>query len=223
MPIPQTRDFAVKFGRQPDMGLEGLKAFPFIFTFVNSNNVDWQAQTGQFATLAAAEANLSTFAPRVEANSLRTINVMLDPDYNFKLLAIRYSVYTYDSRLQTIPWYVDTITTAGAGGLSEGMNPDENWIGNSLTNYVRVTLSYSGSGSIVQYGGNALNPVPNQYDVNGRLPLPLAVAQGYEAGFTPIRTPYLLPRQGCMVFDVKNDYSQPVFVAAAIYGMKIRM
>jgi hypothetical protein len=271
-----TRDFAVKFGRMPDHGLEGQKAFPFIYTFVNHNDDTWEATLTGIPSLA-------NIGPTIPAGATRQINVLLDPDYNYKLLSVKYTAYYWREAINLAnqyEWYEDDPTIDGvnvpvmaadlfnnAGGLpvapnvgdtwkaqatangwtinriyrwdgsvwidltsvapwqvSEGMDPGMDVIGTSLARYLRVTLSFQGSGSNVLYGGDYLNIVPNANVVNGRLPLPMEVLQGYDYGYMTTRTPYLLPRQGMMVFEVTNMHPRKALIAgAAIYGMKIRL
>jgi hypothetical protein len=201
-----TKDFAVKFGRHPDMGLEGQQAFPFIYTFVNHND-----DPGDPPTLAC-------IGPLVQAGKTITHNVLLDPDYNFKLLWIRYTTYLYSE--STASWYANVPTAPGA--VQDGMDPDMNWLGDPLLRYIKMTLSFQGSGSTVLYGG--LN---TQALVSGsgksRIPVPLDIMQGYDYGALAVRTPYLLPRQGHMVFEITNSSDYDLYVGAAIYGMKIRL
>jgi hypothetical protein len=207
------------------MGLEGQKAFPFIYTFVNHSDDPWvKSQMGL--------ANLNCLGPVVPAMAngipgAKTINVMLDPDYNFKLLDIRYSVYKYlgGQRGTNYYWYIAPATPAFLTNQADALENDNiAWKGEPLSNYIRITLSYAGSGnSAIQYGGPHMTPYTPAYDVNGRFPVPLETIQGYDYGVLTTRTPCLLPRQGCMVFDITNDSSYDVVVAAAIYGMKIRV
>jgi hypothetical protein len=204
--IQRTEDYAVKFGRDPSLGLEGQKAFPFIYTLVNHSDDEWVPG-------ASGLDNLKNIGPVIPANSTRQVNVLLDADYNFKLLAIRYSVYAYDSRLASFYWY-DAIQTL----ISAGMQDGDDWPGDTLWKYVGVTLSFQGSGSNILYGGPNVGALGGQ-----RLPLPLDVIQGFEYGFQTVRTPYLLPRQGIMVFEFTNKKAVDVVIAAAIYGMKIRI
>ncbi len=398
MPIPTTRDFSVKFGRQPDMGLEGQKAFPFIYTFVNQNDNQWVKQTS-FDNAAEAQANLQGLGPLVPhavavtemisgvsvtrwQPGYRNVNVLLDADYNYKLLSVRYTTYnwvadthyawyenqatidaqypyinvpTYDptaatppgpaagdtykalatangwtinniyrwsgaawvnvSNLSTSPyfnnypvfvnttalpnnptvgdtyqasatangWVINklyrwsgtawTNITANAGTvhegdvikatitangltinkvyqyisaawvdvdgdtfISDGLNPDMDNQATSLNRYIKMTLSLLGSGSTVLYGGKVPYPdeyrfnritggtVANDYRVNDNIPLPLDVLQGYDSGVLTMRTPYLLPRQGIMSFDIYNfHHTKDITVGAAIYGMKVRV
>lgn len=220
MPIPTTRDFGVKFGRGQDLGLEGQRAFPFIYTFVNHNDDPWRPGY-------SGATNLNCLGPVVPAQSTVTQNVILDQDYNFKLLAIKYSVYGNAYRTNPKHWYENTLTSQGAPlGYSYGLDPDENVFGTSLHRYISITLSVQGSGSATLYGGIDTGALGGQ-----RVPVPLECMQGYDYGFYRVRTPRLLPMQGTMVFEITNtraltidqQSNNALVVAALIYGMKVRV
>jgi len=214
MPIPTTRDFSVKFGRGHDLGLEGQKAFPFIYTFVNHNDDTWTAN--------AAPLSLANLGPTIPANSRKDINVRLDQDYNFKLLAIKYSVYwsSYEPPnggpgSTTFSWYENGPAATPVDGLDPGMM----LVGTPLTRYIAITLSVQGSGSQTIYGGVDPGPLKGY-----RVPVPLTCIEGYDYGFYTVRTPRLLPMQGIMAFEVTNSHPRKdLVVAAAIYGMKVRI
>ena len=197
-------DYGVRFGQMPDLGLEGQKAFPFIYTFVNHNDA------------ASNNADLTAFAPLVPANGSINVNVLLDPDYNFKLLTMKFSAYYLNGA--SYQWYD---TPAFALNYNEGN--DAAWEGTSLVNFIRMSVSVLGSGSNMLFGGQNTNAVPPSTAVNGKIPLPLTTAQGYDYGFYAVRRPYIMPRQAILSFDITNDYSHALYVAAAIYGMKVRV
>jgi hypothetical protein len=224
MAIPCNKDFSVQFGKSPDMGLEGMKAFPFIYTFINHNDNPWKPYLAD-CNLLSFQA-LSNITRTIPATGTKTINVILDPDYNFKLLGIRYSAYKYvppsppngTPGVSKFPWYTHSLTV-----VSDGIDTDMNKIGTPLIRYIRATVSFQGSGSTVLYGGQNIYSVPNAMTVNGKTPLPMEASQGHDYGHFRVRTPYLLPMQGTIVFEVTNDFEEDLAVAAAIYGMKIRI
>lgn len=203
---PTTRDYSVKFGRGQDMGTEEQKAFPFIYSLVNRNDDTW------LPVAAGVQPSLANIGPTVPANSRITHNVVLDPDYNFKMLSIKYTVYKW--LRPSYLWY-----TVSSGTISDGMDPGMDHQGTPLSHYVGITLSFQGSGSVFQYGGPDFGPLAG----GARLPLPLDVIQGYEYGYLRVRSPRLLPRQGHLVFEITNSFSSDIVIGAAIYGMKIRI
>jgi hypothetical protein len=140
---------------------------------------------------------------------------VLDPDYNFKMLSIKYTVYKWLRTSLRYLWYDATLASCGTDGMDPGMER----FGTPITHYVGITLSFQGSGSVFQYGGPDFGPLAG----GARLPLPLDDIQGYEYGYLRVRSPRLLPRQGHLVFEITNSFSSDIVIGAAIYGMKIRI
>lgn len=220
--MQKVSDYAIKFGRTPEMGLEPQKSFPFIYTFVNYSDCQWRPSSDPVIT--DPDTFLNNAYVKVPENGKATVNVLLDADYTFKLLNIKYSVVKFHSggEEQPIPVFtsVDPFSPA-----ADGMDQDENFIGVPFSSYLGITLSFQSSGSKVLYGGI------NSGALGGdRIPLAVGSSQGYAYGFQAIRTPYTLPRQAIMVFELTNSLpvsqtSLPnnLYVAAAIYGMKIRL
>jgi hypothetical protein len=241
-------DFSVKFGRDPSMGLEGQKAFPFIYSLINHNDDKfvpaplfdntsalpaspttgerWTAQTtangwvGNLiyqwngAAWVISPPSMGGCAVLVPANGMVSRYVVLDPDYNYKLLALKYSAYYWDPSGSTMYNYVDQTAL-----ISEGMDPDMDKVGNPVSHFISAALFVQGSGSQCLYGGPSLNPNNNLT----RLPIPLDVIEGYDYGFYTVRTPYLCPRQGILYLELTNTKAVDLYVAAAIYGMKVRL
>jgi hypothetical protein len=194
------------------MGLEEQKAFPFIYTFVNRNDDTWSPNQ------ALPMSNLSCLGPVVPALSSITHNVPLDPDYNYKLIAIKFSAYKYIGPNGASGHYAWNAQW-GFGPAHDGGDTSIDFAGTPLVSYVKMTLSFQGSGnSVIQHGGPDTGPLGGQ-----RVPLPIDVKQGYDSGYYVARTPHLLPRQGMMVFEITNDFDVDIVVAAAIYGLKIRL
>jgi hypothetical protein len=219
--IPRTRDFSVKFGRQPDMGLEGQKAFPFIYTFINHNDDAWASHSPGFITnqTDAIDNLVKGIGPLVPAGGTITHNVILDPDYAFKLLTIRYTALYWRHAVQLSDlymWYLNQ----NVGNRSDGMDQDMDWVGTSVHKYISMSLSFQGSGSQMIYGGDDPGPLGN-----GRLPLPVDTLEGYpDCGVLSVRTPRLLPLQCTLVFEITNTHpTQDIVVGALIYGMKVRL
>jgi hypothetical protein len=209
--IPTTRDFSVKFGRTPEMGMEAQKAFPFIYTLVNYNDDTWEPGT------PGAQPSMAHIGPAVGPGATVNHNILLDPDYNFKLLAIKFTVYYWDSRDGAFWWTGDHFG-------NEMTDPDVLKNDTPLTRYLRVTLAFQGSGSALLYGGPHNSPFVPTFDVNGRFPMPIELSQGYESGHYTVRSPYLLPREAILSFTFTNDHTiKTLYVGAAIFGMKIRI
>jgi hypothetical protein len=197
-------DFSVQFGRGQDMGMESQSAFPYIYTFVNNDDP------------ASALFTAESIGPFVPAASKLTKIVTLDPDYTFKLLAIKYTAYLERGEVATT-WYEN------AAQSSYGLDPDMETFGTPLTRYIKMSLSFAGSGSEYMYGGANTQP---QISASGAslIPIPVDVLQGYDYGFMTVRTPRLLPMRGAMVFEITNTHTRyGINVGAAIYGMKIRV
>lgn len=223
-----TRDFAAKFGRAPDMGMEGQKSFPFIYTMINRQDSQWRPHASLANITDAVDNIVKGVGPLVKANSKITHNVMLDPDYIFKLLAIKYSVYSvYEippngapGHVSPYEWYEQV-----SPDQSEGIDPDMLKVGTPLTHYIGMTLSFTGSGtSHIMYGGDDQGPTPRMLNGSRREPLPIETIQGYDYGFMTLRTPHLLPQQACLVFEITNSHpSRDLVIGAAIYGLKIRL
>jgi hypothetical protein len=200
------------------MGLESEKAFPFIYTFRNRSDDAWAAQTTITAQAAAITNVVNGIGPTVPAASRITHNVMLDADYIFKLLSIKYTA-CYVSSTPDYQWYEN------CGILqSDGLDPDMNKIGTPLSCYIGMTLSFSGAQAQVLYGGDDCGPVPRMQYGSRREPILVNSIQGYDYGFLALRTPKLLTQQACLIFDITNTHpTKDLVVGAVIYGMKIRM
>ena len=208
-------DYSVKFGRDPVGGLEGKNAFPFFYSLVNHNDVDWTAN--------ATPPDISTYAIRCQENSITPHYVRLDPDYNYKLIAIKYSVYKY----------VPPNGSAGHYAWYENFNPASLYIpdmlpGSSYAGNIRVSLSIQGSGSTTLFGGQNVQAYTGGA---ARIPLAVECQQGWEYGFQALRCEYLMPLQAIMSFEFTNTLPATVvpsnqndlYVAAMMYGLKIRL
>ena len=195
-------DFSVQFGRGND--LESQASFPYIYTFINNDDP---------ASLLHGVSSAYVTVPR---SSSITKFVTLDPDYNFKLLNIKYSaLMDYEGHPESAYYVADQ--------SSYGLDPDMEAAGIPATHFVELSLSFAGSGSEFLYGGANTQP---QISGNGasRIPIPVNVLQGYDYGFLTVRTPRLLPMRGAMIFEITNTWAYgDIYVAAAIYGIKIRV
>jgi len=200
--MPTLRDYSVKFGRDPVMGLEGVNAFPFFYSLVNHNDVDW--------TPNATPLDLSTYTINCPANVMTPLYVRLDPDYNYKLIAIKYSAYYLNRGVYE--WYEDF----NAASLYTDVLP-----GTRYTHYIQISLMAEGSGSQTLFGGQNVQAINNPA---AKIPLALDCMQGYESGFQALRCEYLLPIQAIMSFEFNNIHpTKDIRIAAMMYGMKIRL
>jgi len=201
--MPTLQDYSVKFGRDPVHGLEGKNAFPYFYSLVNHNDVDW--------TVGATPPDLSTYAILCKAGIVTPHYVRLDPDYNYKLIAIKYA--TFFNNRGTYEWYENF----NAASLYIQDLP----MGSPYTGNIQVSLSVQGSGSQTLFGGQQAG-----FNLTGVSKIPLAVEcqQGYEYGFQAMRCEYLVPLQGILSFEFTNTHpTNDLYVAAMMYGLKIRL
>lgn len=152
------REYAVKFGRHPDMGLESQKAFPFIYTFRNRNDDQWVAGTTLTAQADALNNIVNGIGPLVPANSRITHNIMLDQDYIFKLLNIKYMAcyLRYDIRYANeYQWYEDLPAnvapsgTANAAVSTTNTSLTDTRLHLGLNTYVGMTVTCNGKTLVV--------------------------------------------------------------------------
>jgi hypothetical protein len=208
MPV-NSQNFSVRFGESVDKGLEKQKAFPFVYSFVNSDDDTWEQDKGTPA------GNLSGLALLVPANDHRSVPIRLDPDCTFKLLWTKYSTYVIDRGVYT--WYNAPV----AGWFLEQPNPEMN-AATPWTNSIAVSLSVPSNQGVYVYGGANTDPVRNPN--RSTMPLALVAMQGADFGFGQLRTPYLLPRAGTVIVEITNVHpTQDIYVAGILYGMKVRV
>lgn len=265
--MPSLRDYSVKFGRDPVMGLEGKNVFPFMYSLVNHNDIDWKPapltlvadipvspEVGQRFTAANTSGpyfsgciyqwsgsswfqsgpDLSTYCILCKANSVTPHYVRLDPDYNYKLIALKYTAYSLHQDSNPLQMSVLQNAVTDAGIVAPPRPPMETMLylehsmpGTRYTSFISVTLSVQGSGSQTLFGGQ------NVQAINGgaaRIPLAVDCMQGYEYGFQALRCEYIAPLQGVLSFEFTNSLPVPeegpendLYVSAAIYGFKIRL
>lgn len=230
--LPNSRDFSVKFNRSVDMGLETQKAFPFIYTLVSSQADQWTPQATDAATWGQPEglANISFVGPTIAAAQTVEYPLRLDPDCNFKMLNIKYTAYAFSDRSPgTYNQYIWNYDYPGVANNMQ-MVEEESSINSfvvPLTSMLQVSLSFAGAGSKYIYGGENLDDIVNQR--GSLLPIGLQMMQGYNYGFGQVRSPFLLPREGALVFKftnlsgIRDRIGMNITVGAAIYGMKVRL
>lgn len=218
-------DYSVKFGRDPAMGLEGKNVFPFFYSLVNHNDIDW--------TVGLTPPDLSTYAILCKAGVVTPHYVRLDPDYNYKLIAIKYSVCYKDGNHYDV--YENVVTDGGVlnptypvppypvprAPMPVGIYLPDSCAGTPYSRYIQTSLSVQGSGSQTLFGGQVAG-----YNMTGEEKIPLAVEcmQGYEYGFQALRCEYIMPMQAILSFEFTNTHaSRDLYVAAMMYGFKIRL
>lgn len=94
-----------------------------------------------------------------------------------------------------------------------------------LIRSIRVNLSVvHNSRYLFGQNSNHLRPFnptdPATYPV---VPIEMTAMQGNEYGYGQEATPYLLPQNGMLKFEITNFSPLDVVVAAAIYGLKVKL
>lgn len=205
-------EYAVQFGKGVDMGLEEQKAFPYIYTMVPAEEDKWEIDKGR--------DNLSGIGPTVAAGASLRYPVRTRQDYPFLLLWMKFSVYYYDAQNGVYLWY-DPVTLP-ANWFLEPFDYNAA-IGTPLINYIDLSVWFEGPDGRYLYGGMSLNQI-DQGVVDGMIPLPLDSVQGYDYGYGQLRTPYLLPTEAVIMFNIVNRHTiKNLTVGAAIYGLKVRI
>ena len=200
---------AIRFGEGVEKGLECQQAFPYIYSLVPSSSDTWEVNKGT--------NNLIDIGPTVAVGATIQHQVKLDPDYNFLLLWVKYTVYALGPRPgSTYLWY------APMTGFFMDPSDYQNVIGTPLSDFLRVAM-WSATTDQTIYGGSVM--MQNATAVfNGRVPVGVSVLQGYDYGPGQLRTPIFLPRSGMLMFQFTNIHtSLALTVGAAIYGLKVRI
>ena len=121
----KTSHLAVELGLDPSMGLEGQDSFPFLYTLVNKEKDTWQPSSG-IAPLPLLNHLTPNGIPIAPGGKVQ-YPVILDPDYNFKLLSVKYGAYGINPNIlvafplstvdpngkATIAAYITALRTAG--------------------------------------------------------------------------------------------------------------
>jgi len=195
-------------------------AFPFIYTLVPRSADTWESdkhsRTGSFIL------NMSGVGPQVLPGQTVDHVVILDNDFNFKLLWIRYTAYFISEKL-VVPvysWY-----WLGAPQVVPPYDYQRQ-DGPAATRYLRVGLTVTGPDGRYIYGAPSIYPTANT--VNGEHPVASASMQGYDYGLGETNTEHLLPAGGMLRFRFTNtlpagQYNLKMVVGALIYGMKVRI
>ena len=203
-------DNAIRMYEQVDMGLDPVKAFPFIYTLVPPERDNWERDHA-----SSAYGNVCDLGPLIGAGATVMIPIEMSPDMAFKLLWIKYSVLELP-RIQRAGyhWY---LTPPGGGNFSAG--DFQMGIGTPLTRFLHVKLSVDHDQRVL-HGTMNLEGWRNQAQYT---PLDISCSQGYDYGYGQLRTPYLLPRSSALIVEITNTADVALVPAAAIYGMKVRI
>jgi hypothetical protein len=207
-------NYAVQFGHNAEHGLKGnAQAWPFIYTFRNTQDVNWDV-----TKKLTGNPSLAFLGPIVPGQGLVRHNVQLDPDFIFKLLYIQYSIYAWavePPQAGVFAWHHPNLP-----GLWVDPTQPESSVSARLDQYLRINVQFQPQGRWIYGQHNNLEQTANLRDPQ---PISPHTLQGYEYGPSYTRTPILLPPNGHLHFEIYNDNAYDVVVAAAIYGMKVRM
>lgn len=199
---------AVRFGESVGMAFEEQQAFPYFYNFVNSVDDQWESQH-----LASAAGNIAHIGPAVAP--LQTVDhpIRLDPDFNFKLLWLKYTAYTLPTiAVAEYRWYVQPV------GWFLEQGDFQMAIGTPLIDFLAVSLFFTGPDGRYLYGGHNTDPLINA----SLVPLPITAVQGYDYGIGQLETPYLLPKNGIVMVRITNIHPTfTIYVGGALYGMKV--
>lgn len=181
-----------------------------MYTFIPKTEDEWDANKG------TALGNLVGIGVTVAANSTVQHAIKLDPDFNFKLLWFKYTVYWYDSVTGLYMWYVPV-----TGWMLPHMNDQNNMIGTPLVRYINISVSFRPDSRYL-YGDQNLDILTN--GGTGQSRLQVQSVQGYEYGYGQVRDPYWLPNWGYIVFEITNTHTVKNLVVGGIAcGLKVRL
>lgn len=188
----------IAFGTALDTVTGVQKAYPFVYNLVPDFKKTSALPNGPIGQ--PIPIGISSFP------------IVLDPDYNFKLLWIKYTIMKVDRGVYV--WY-----TPYPAWNYNFFNKDL-LAGTPLTRLVQVSLSFECYNGTYLYGGQNTDPVNGR---GSKLPITVSTIQGNESGCGQIRTPFWLPRYGALMFEVTNNIGIPAYINAAIYGLKVRV
>lgn len=217
--MPYSRQYTAQFGAGVDRGMEEQKAFPFIYTLVSSERDEWETSKGLSDT-----GNLVDLGPVLPVGTPVKWPVILDTDYNFLLLRIAFQAYKFIEGAHQYFWYMSPSDLASGDYQTD--------IGTPLLDYIKVNLSWLNDERQI-YGAHntdiTITALPSGTALpDNCIPLSMNAAQGYEYRPGSIRTPFLLPAGGTMLFTFLNDLpagfrAYTTVISAMIYGLKIRI
>lgn len=203
-------NFAVQYGRTTGGKEGGETAFPFIYGFKPIDQDTWEQ-----------DKDPTTFADFIDngvvvaAGKKVDIGVTLDPDYNFKLLRIKYTVYALSAGNYFF-WHLPL--PIGAFFLDQAQ--PMGIVHHRFERYIKANVSWMPQGEYL-YGST--NSFQQTTETAPLIPLVVDSAQGNEYGPGQFNLPVLLPANGLLRFELQNTYTADLLVTAAIYGLKVRL
>lgn len=207
------QDYSVQFGTSVDMGMGPQKTFPFLYGFIHKRDDTWVPTTD-------LDDNLNGLGVTVAAGTTVEHPVILDPDYNFKMLYFKYAVYHHDEANGYYEWYED-VPNPLAVVWEYDLFDQQTSYGDPLVRNIDVSL-YVGTSNQYIYGGanNDIRPTSTA----ALVPLPIETIQGYEYGFGMPKIPYLLPKNGQLIFKITNNHAtKSMVVTGLVHGVKVRL
>jgi hypothetical protein len=203
-----SKQFAVQFGKSVDRGREGgCTAFPFMYTFVNRDQDRWDQ-----VKVPGSLLDLADIGPIIPAGGTAQITVILDADHFYKLLYIKYVAWwaveggKLFSQYNVLGYGLDTVSG--------------NALYDPILQRVKVNVLVGHNGRYL-YGNQ--NDWFSPTERRPVVPVTPNALQGAQDGWGQVRTPYLLPQNGSLRFELWNENTFSVVVGAMIYGMKVRL
>lgn len=96
-------------------------------------------------------------------------------------------------------------------------------IGTPLIDFIDMSVSFHGPDGRILYGGQSMVFTDGGV-VNGKIPLPINSVQGYDFGWGQLRTPYFLPSDAVIQFEITNRHTlKNLVVGGLIHGLKVRL
>ena len=193
----------IKIGHSVDGGMGFNKTFPFIFNFISKDDDTWDVNKG------AASMGVTVPAQGRVKHVIHT-----SEDYNFKLLFLHYTVYYYDSRAGTYSaWEIDPGVQYIYGDTA---------LGDPYTAYIKVAVAFQPDSETLMGHPPFTTVTPGVVD--DCVPVPIEVIQDDRSGIGMVRTPYILPRNGNIMFDIFNRHpTKDLIVGGCAQGIKIRL
>jgi len=204
--------YAVTTGGLPDGGKGIQRAHPCIVPpFTRNTAPQWPAAP-------TVNDSFASWGPAIPPNSVRRFPVIMDMDYSFKLLGIKYVtlIKREDDNIISYDGYWQSLGHNNSVPFMD-VNYSYPWSGMPMNRYITVKLYVRSMGEHTLFGENK-NRVTGQ-----EIPLCITSNQGNIYGPGQVRTEYLINRGGSVEFEFHNRYDDYVKVHFAMYGMKVRI